>query len=228
MAGVDVVIAEDSRIQAKILQKRLTDAGHAVRWAENGSDALVLVRERRPDIVISDIEMPVMTGYEFCKAVKSDPGLKTIPFIMMSTLSDPIDIIRGLDAGADNYVTKPYDPDYLLGRMQSLLAIRRSSATTTEAAMLEVDACRAEVPRARGSAAGAEPACLDLRECRRQEPGIDRHQPGSLRHPRQPPAEQRRTDRISTRSISQIAMPRWSATSRRPPRCSVRCSPRPT
>jgi len=122
MAGVDVLIAEDSRIQAKILQKRLTDAGHTVRWAENGADALKLARERRPDIVISDIEMPVMTGYELCKAVKTDPALRDVPLILMSTLSDPIDIIRGLDAGADNYVTKPYDPDYLLGRMQSLLA----------------------------------------------------------------------------------------------------------
>jgi sigma-B regulation protein RsbU (phosphoserine phosphatase) len=122
MAGVNVLIAEDSRIQAKILQKRLTDAGHTVRWAENGADALKLARERRPDIIISDIEMPVMTGYEFCKAVKTDPALQSVPLILMSTLSDPIDIIRGLDAGADNYVTKPYDPDYLLGRMQSLLA----------------------------------------------------------------------------------------------------------
>jgi sigma-B regulation protein RsbU (phosphoserine phosphatase) len=122
MAGVDVLIAEDSRIQAKILQKRLTDAGHTVRWAENGADALQLARERRPEIIISDIEMPVMTGYEFCKAVKTDPVLRTVPLILMSTLSDPIDIIRGLDAGADNYVTKPYDPDYLLGRMESLLA----------------------------------------------------------------------------------------------------------
>ena len=122
MAGVNVLIAEDSRIQAKILQKRLTDAGHTVRWAENGADALKLAREQRPDIIISDIEMPVMTGYEFCKAVKTDPALRSVPLILMSTLSDPIDIIRGLDAGADNYVTKPYDPDYLLGRMQSLLA----------------------------------------------------------------------------------------------------------
>jgi len=121
MAGVDVIIAEDSRIQAKLLQKRLTDAGHAVRWAENGAEALKLARERRPDIIISDIEMPVMTGYEFCKALKSDPALRTVPLILLSTLSDPIDIIRGLDAGADNYVTKPYDADYLLGRMQALL-----------------------------------------------------------------------------------------------------------
>jgi DNA-binding response OmpR family regulator len=120
-AGVDVVIAEDSRIQAKILIKRLTEAGHAVRWAENGSAALAMVRERRPDIIISDIEMPVMTGYDFCKAVKTDPALRSVPFILMSTLSDPIDIIRGLEAGADNYVTKPYEPDYLLGRMRSLL-----------------------------------------------------------------------------------------------------------
>lgn len=120
--GVDVLIAEDSRMQAKMLERRLVAAGHTVRWAENGSDALVLARQRRPDIVISDIEMPVMTGYEFCKSLKSDRSLRTVPFILLSTLADPIDIIRGLDAGADNYVTKPYEPEYLLGRMESLLA----------------------------------------------------------------------------------------------------------
>ena len=120
--GVDVLIAEDSRIQAEMLQRRLTEAGHTVRWGETGADALALARERRPDIIVSDIEMPVMTGYEFCKAVKSDPSLRTVPFILLSTLADPIDIIRGLDAGADNYVTKPYEPEFLLGRMQSLLA----------------------------------------------------------------------------------------------------------
>ena len=89
-------------MQAKMLERRLVAAGHTVRWAENGSDALVLARQRRPDIVISDIEMPVMTGYEFCKSLKSDPSLRTVPFILLSTLADPIDIIRGLDAGADN------------------------------------------------------------------------------------------------------------------------------
>jgi sigma-B regulation protein RsbU (phosphoserine phosphatase) len=135
-AGVDVLVAEDSKIQARILVKRLTDAGHAVRWAENGADALAMARERRPDIIISDIEMPVMTGYEFCKAVKTDADLRTVPLILMSTLSDPIDIIRGLDAGADNYVTKPYDPDYLLGRMRSLLDSPLGDAG--EQAVLEV------------------------------------------------------------------------------------------
>ena len=136
--GVDVLIAEDSRMQGKILQKRLTDAGHTVRWAENGKLALDMARERRPEIIVSDIEMPVATGYEFCKAVKTDPALRTVPFILLSTLSDPIDIIRGLDAGADNYVTKPYEPDYLLGRMQALLATPLSDEDEATAATLEV------------------------------------------------------------------------------------------
>ena len=136
--GVDVLIAEDSRMQARMLMRRLTEAGHSVRWGENGALALALARERRPDIIVSDIEMPEMTGYEFCKAVKTDPVLRTVPFILLSTLSDPIDIIRGLDAGADNYVTKPYEPDYLLGRMNSLLASPLESADDASAAMLEV------------------------------------------------------------------------------------------
>jgi len=136
--GVDVVIAEDSRIQARMLIRRLEEAGHTVRWGENGGLALAMARERRPDIIVSDIEMPEMTGYEFCKAAKSDPALKSVPFILLSTLSDPIDIIRGLDAGADNYVTKPYEPEYLLGRMNSLLASPLESADDAATGVLEV------------------------------------------------------------------------------------------
>jgi sigma-B regulation protein RsbU (phosphoserine phosphatase) len=117
-----VLIAEDSRIQAQILAKKLVEAGFEVRVAEDGSVALDHTRETRPDIIISDIEMPRMTGYEFCSAVKQDDALRTIPFILLSTLSEPEDIIRGLDCGADNYVTKPYDPAFLVGRVNSLLA----------------------------------------------------------------------------------------------------------
>ncbi|MHC5004071.1 MAG: response regulator, partial [Planctomycetota bacterium] len=119
---VSVLIAEDSRIQAQILAKNLVAAGFDVRVAENGAAAMDAIQERRPTIVVSDIEMPQMTGYELCSAVKSDPELRTIPFILLSTLSEPEDIIRGLDCGADNYVTKPYHPDFLIGRMRSLLA----------------------------------------------------------------------------------------------------------
>lgn len=119
---IEVLIAEDSRIQAKMLRKKLEAKGYAVRWAENGKLGLELARQQRPALIISDIEMPEMSGYQFCEAAKSDSQLRTIPFILLSTLSDPEDIIRGLHVGADNYVTKPYDPEYLLSRVNDLLS----------------------------------------------------------------------------------------------------------
>ncbi|MGQ0635663.1 MAG: SpoIIE family protein phosphatase [Planctomycetaceae bacterium] len=115
------LIAEDSRIQAKVLESRLSQAGYSVSVAGDGAEALELARRKKPHVIISDIEMPRMTGYEFCRAVKQDEALRDVPVILLSTLSDAVDIIRGLDAGADNYVTKPYDPNYLLSRVDSLL-----------------------------------------------------------------------------------------------------------
>ena len=120
--GIEILIAEDSRIQARMLEKCLVGAGYSVRAARDGAAALKLVEEKRPTLIISDIEMPEMNGYDFCEAIKRDMELRTIPLILLSTLSEPEDIIRGLHVGADNYVTKPYDADYLLSRVQSLLS----------------------------------------------------------------------------------------------------------
>jgi sigma-B regulation protein RsbU (phosphoserine phosphatase) len=115
------LVAEDSRIQAKMLETRLTQAGYVVHVASDGAQGIDLARQQKPDVIISDIEMPRMTGYDFCRAVKQDPALRDVPVILLSTLAEAADIIRGLDAGADNYVTKPYDPAYLLSRVESLL-----------------------------------------------------------------------------------------------------------
>lgn len=120
-AARSALIAEDSRIQAKFLEQVLTRAGFSVRVAGNGEVALQLARESKPDVVISDIEMPRMTGYELCRSLKQSPQLRDVPVVLLSTLADAEDIIRGLDAGADNYVTKPYDPTFLVSRVESLL-----------------------------------------------------------------------------------------------------------
>ncbi len=120
-AKTSLLVVEDSRIQAKILCDKLREAGHEVRSAENGKIGLEMIRHQRPTLVISDIEMPIMTGYELCRIVKNDPNLRTIPFILLSTLADAQDIIKGLHCGADNYVTKPYDPQFLIARVASLL-----------------------------------------------------------------------------------------------------------
>jgi sigma-B regulation protein RsbU (phosphoserine phosphatase) len=82
--------------------------------------ALELVQKLKPDIVVSDIEMPKMNGYELCSAIKQSEELKRCPVILLSTLNDAEDIIKGLAAGADNYITKPYDIKFLIARIEDL------------------------------------------------------------------------------------------------------------
>ncbi len=134
-----VVIAEDSRIQGTVLRQRLLAAGYDAHVGLNGQLALELVRQHRPDVIVSDIEMPIMSGYEFCRAIKSDPALRQIPVMLLSTLSDAEDIIRGLDVGADNYMTKPYDISFLIGRIEALRATpileEEASAANSEIAV---------------------------------------------------------------------------------------------
>jgi sigma-B regulation protein RsbU (phosphoserine phosphatase) len=115
-----VVIAEDSRVQGKVLQQRLIAAGYDAHIGMDGAAALEIVQSMMPDIVVSDIEMPKMTGYELCGAIKQNDRLRHIPVILLSTLNDAEDIIRGLAAGADNYITKPYDINYLIARIEDL------------------------------------------------------------------------------------------------------------
>lgn len=116
-----IVIAEDSAVQAVILRRALENHGYQVTWTKDGAAGLTMVREIRPALVISDVEMPVMNGFDFCTAVKSDSDLAGIPVILCTSLAQPEDIIRGMEAGADGYVTKPYDEKYLMYRVRALL-----------------------------------------------------------------------------------------------------------
>jgi len=83
-AARTIVIAEDSRVPAMILKKALESRGHTVHWGANGALALALVREHRPAILISDVEMPEMDGHALCRAVKSDADLRAIPVLMLT------------------------------------------------------------------------------------------------------------------------------------------------
>ena len=124
--GVEILIAEDSPTQAAQLQHILEAHDYSVRIAENGQRALDMMRagECAPSLVISDIMMPEMDGYTLCCEVKKDRGLKEIPVMLLTSLSDPTDIIRGLECGADNFLTKPYDERQLLARVQYILLNR--------------------------------------------------------------------------------------------------------
>ncbi|MFP4476265.1 MAG: HD domain-containing phosphohydrolase [Desulfatibacillaceae bacterium] len=117
----EILIVEDSPTQTLQLKLLLEDADYDVLAAEDGKQGLEMAREHRPDLIISDVNMPVMNGFEMCEAIKEDEDLRGIPLIMLTTLSDPADIVRGLEAMADSYVTKPYSEDFLLGKVRYLL-----------------------------------------------------------------------------------------------------------
>lgn len=122
--SIDILIAEDSRTQAAQLSFMLEQNGYQVTVAANGRRALLAAQEKKPALIISDIVMPEMGGYELCKAIKADEGLKDIPVILVTTLSDSQDVIRGLECGADNFVRKPYEEKYLVSRIEYLLMNR--------------------------------------------------------------------------------------------------------
>ncbi|MFW5974830.1 MAG: response regulator [Bacteroidota bacterium] len=119
-----VLVAEDSLVQAKKLKRFFESKNIRCLACKNGAEAYEAATKEKPELIVSDIVMPVMDGYEFCKKVKADSNLVDIPFIILTSLNDPMDIIKGLQAGADNFITKPYDEDYLLSRINYLMANR--------------------------------------------------------------------------------------------------------
>jgi DNA-binding response OmpR family regulator len=128
-AGRHILIAEDSPTQAIKLQFLLEQAGFLATVARNGEEALESARKSPPDLLITDIMMPKMNGYELARSFRRDTGLCKVPIILLTTLSDPHDIILGLECGADNFIRKPYNDEYLLQRVSYILtnkALRQS------------------------------------------------------------------------------------------------------
>lgn len=116
-----ILIAEDSPTQAAQLRFILAENGYQVVVARNGLEALTLIEEKKPTAVISDIIMPVMDGYELCRRIKAGEATRNIPVILVTSLSDPEDVISGLDCGADSFLLKPYDEQSLLLRIDFIL-----------------------------------------------------------------------------------------------------------
>jgi signal transduction histidine kinase len=118
---IEILIVEDSPTQAERLRRLIQSMRYRARVAANGKYALAEIRERKPHLVLSDIVMPEMDGYELCRAIKADPYMRDIPVILVTSLTDPKDIIRGIECGADNFIRKPYAEDYLLNRIGQML-----------------------------------------------------------------------------------------------------------
>jgi PAS domain S-box-containing protein len=133
--GTQILVVEDSPTQAMLLQHLLEKNGYEAVVASSGKQALDVLESFRPALIISDIVMPEMDGFEMSKAIKGDARLRSIPVILLTALSDPEDVIRGMEALVDFYLTKPYDEDFLLSKVASVISqpVRRTEANGCQA-----------------------------------------------------------------------------------------------
>lgn len=121
---IDILIVEDSATQATQLANMLSSYGYHTRVAENGRLGLQAARAEKPILILSDISMPEMDGFELCRELKKDPQLSNVPVILLTALTSLYDVLKALDCGADNFIRKPVEKKYLMGRIRHILANR--------------------------------------------------------------------------------------------------------
>jgi DNA-binding response OmpR family regulator len=117
-----ILIAEDEPDIRELVAFTLRFAGHEVTATSNGEEALLQAAQIIPDIIIMDVRMPKMTGYDACRAMKADAALKDIPVVFLSAKGQDAEIQTGLDVGAEEYLLKPFAPDQLSQRVKAILA----------------------------------------------------------------------------------------------------------
>jgi two-component system NtrC family sensor kinase len=130
-----ILVAEDSPTQAEHLRLLLEAEGHRVDVVANGREGLERIQSAPPDLIISDVVMPEVDGYAFCRAVKSAERTRRIPFVLLTERNTPADFIKGLQDGADNFITKPFEDDYLRERVRRIfenLDLRRQGRLDVE------------------------------------------------------------------------------------------------
>ena len=122
-----ILVVEDEKDLQEVLAYNLQQAGHTAIVVGSGRDALVAIPEHRPDLVLLDLMLPDVSGIEICRKLKSDPGTRDVPIVMVTAKGDEVDRVVGFELGADDYVVKPYSLRELLLRIDAVL--RRASPT---------------------------------------------------------------------------------------------------
>ena len=123
-----ILVVEDEAALVTLLRYNLEREGFRVAEARDGEEALLMAREQKPDLVILDWMLPLLSGLEVCRQLRRGPETRNVPIIMLTARGEEGDKLRGLDSGADDYVTKPFSPSELIARIRA--ALRRSRPTT--------------------------------------------------------------------------------------------------
>jgi adenylate cyclase len=129
-----ILVVDDNPANLEILETRLARQGYEVITAKDGEEALKAARTQTPDLILLDVMMPGKDGIQVCRELKADHGLPFMPIILVTAKADPVDIVAGLDAGGDEYITKPVDHAALVARVRSILRIKALHDTVQEQA----------------------------------------------------------------------------------------------
>ncbi|MCX8507741.1 MAG: phosphate regulon transcriptional regulator PhoB, partial [Rhodobacteraceae bacterium] len=145
-----VLVVEDEPAQREVLAYNLEAQGFRVAQADNGEEALLMVSEEVPDLIVLDWMLPNVSGIEVCRRLKSRTETKAVPIIMLSARSEEVDLVRGLETGADDYMVKPYSVAELIARVRTQLRRTRpaSQGEVLEYQDITLDATTHRVQRA--------------------------------------------------------------------------------
>ena len=141
-----ILIVDDNPTNVKVLQTRLAAEGYEILTAADGEQGLAAAREHTPDLILLDVMMPKLDGFEVCRRLRADAAFPFTPIIMVTAMADSKDVIAGLEAGGDEYLTKPVDHAALAARVRSMLRIKRLH-DTVETLVAEVKEWNASLER---------------------------------------------------------------------------------
>ena len=134
-----VLLVEDEQAISSVVRYNLESEGFRVLEASDGDEALAMVRDERPDLVVLDWMLPSISGLEVCRSIRRNKDFKQLPIIMLTARAEEEDRIRGLDSGADDYVTKPFSPSELVARVRALLRRSRPALSDDKLAYADVE-----------------------------------------------------------------------------------------
>ncbi len=135
MPKSNVIVVEDDEDILELISYNLAREGFSVSGYLSGEEGLAQIRKQRPDIVLLDLMLPGVDGLTVCKTIKSDPEVASVPIIMISAKGSESDIIRGLELGADDYITKPFSPKILISRTRAILRRYRDTVADHQATL---------------------------------------------------------------------------------------------
>ena len=123
-AGARILVVDDTPANLKLLVDVLDASGYAASGASNGTDALAMIAANPPDLVLLDIMMPGMSGYEVCERLRANPDTALLPVVLCTSLDPQSERVKGIEAGADDFLTKPFDEIELLARVQNTVRVK--------------------------------------------------------------------------------------------------------